>query len=66
MPALLIHGAEDVDTSPEHSRRVFAALSGNKRLLIVEGAGHNESLRSEVWAEIESWVESVLPVTQVP
>ena len=66
VPVLLIHGAEDIDTSPEHSRRVFAALPGNKRLMIVEGARHNESLRSEVWVEIESWVETALAATPVP
>jgi fermentation-respiration switch protein FrsA (DUF1100 family) len=59
-PVLLIHGAVDTDTPPDHSRRVLAALAGPKRLILVPGAGHNESLRGEVWDEIERWVESVL------
>jgi pimeloyl-ACP methyl ester carboxylesterase len=59
-PVLLIHGAVDTDTPPEHSQRVLAALTGPKRLILVPGAGHNESLRGEVWGEIERWLESVL------
>ncbi len=61
VPVLLIHGARDTDTPPDHSRRVLAALAGPKRLLMVEGAGHNESLRSEeTWQQIERWVEDVV------
>ena len=60
-PVLLIHGAEDVETPPEHSRRVYAALRGVKRLILVPGAGHNHSLsRGEVWAEIDRWIESAV------
>jgi hypothetical protein len=36
---------------------VFDALSGRKRLILVPGAGHNGSLRPEVWKEVESWIE---------
>jgi len=60
IPVLLIHGADDSDTRPEHSSRVLAALAGPKRLILVPGARHNESLRGEVWGEIERWVEEVL------
>ena len=61
IPVLLIHGANDVDTRPEHSRRIFAALKGPKQLLLVPGAGHNQSLNSPVaWAEIERWLSMVL------
>jgi dipeptidyl aminopeptidase/acylaminoacyl peptidase len=60
-PVLLIHGAADTDTPPEHSRRVFEALHGPKRLMIVPGAGHNGSLRREVWGEIENWIDQVVP-----
>jgi pimeloyl-ACP methyl ester carboxylesterase len=60
VPVLLIHGEADSDTPPDHSRRVFAALQGPKRLMIVPGAAHNGSLRAEVWAEIERWVDDVL------
>ena len=60
VPVLLVHGAVDVETRPEHSQRVFVALKGPKRLILVPSAGHNGSLRSEVWEEIERWVDQVL------
>jgi len=59
-PVLLIHGEVDADTSPDHSRRVFAVLREPKRLLIVPGAAHNGSLRPEVWTDIERWVDGML------
>jgi pimeloyl-ACP methyl ester carboxylesterase len=60
-PVLLLHGAADRDTPPEHSRQVFAALPGPKRLIIVEGAGHNQSLsRHEIWSEIDQWIKTTI------
>jgi len=61
VPVLLVHGGADTDTSPEHSRRVCAALHGPKRLIIVPGAVHNRSLRPEVWLAVENWIDEVLP-----
>ncbi len=60
VPVLLIHGALDRDTPPEHSQRVFEALKGPKRLILVEGAGHNQSLNGSVWVDIEEWIDSAL------
>lgn len=61
VPVLLIHGALDADTPPDHSRRILAALGGPKALILVEGAHHNESLRADdTWRRIEGWVEGVL------
>jgi len=59
IPVLLIHGAADSDTPPAHSQRVLAALAGPKRLILVPGAGHNESLRGPIWDEIERWLDGV-------
>lgn len=59
-PVLLVHGALDTATRPDHSRRVFAALAGPKRLILVPGAGHNESLQGKIWEEIDCWLDSVL------
>ncbi|MEI6655755.1 MAG: alpha/beta hydrolase [Verrucomicrobiota bacterium] len=59
-PVLLVHGALDSATKPDHSRRVLAALAGPKRLILVSGAGHNESLRGNVWEDIDRWLDSVL------
>jgi uncharacterized protein len=61
VPVLLIHGALDIDTPADHSRRILAALGGPKELILVEGAHHNESLRADgTWQRIETWVEDVL------
>jgi pimeloyl-ACP methyl ester carboxylesterase len=60
VPTLIIHGADDVDTPPDHSHRVFAGLAGPKKLILVPGARHNESLQGPVWEEIENWMDEVL------
>ena len=61
VPALIIHGAADSDTPPAHAQRVFAALAGPKRLILVPGAGHNHSLQGDdVWREIEDWIDAAL------
>ena len=62
---LLIHGAEDRDTGPDHSRRIYDALTGEKRLIVVPGAGHGQSLSGpDVWREIEDWVEQLIQAGQ--
>jgi pimeloyl-ACP methyl ester carboxylesterase len=61
IPVLIIHGAADSDTPPDHARRLFAALGGPKRLILVPKAGHNESLHgAETWEEIERWLDDVV------
>jgi len=62
-PVLLIHGEVDTDTPPTHSQRVFDELSGPKHLIIVSGAGHSESLKGDVWKDIEQWIETTLTST---
>ena len=64
-PVLLIHGDADRETPPSHSQRVFDALTGPKRLILVPGAGHNQSLRSEVWPEIDRWIDAALQVEPI-
>ncbi len=61
IPVLLIHGEADTDTPPDHSRRIHAALAGPKRLILIPGARHNESLHGDIWEEIEQWIDTVLP-----
>ena len=62
-PVLLIHGADDRETPPAHSQRIFEALSGPRRLLLVPGAGHNQSLNAPAaWVDIERWVEESLEI----
>ena len=60
IPVLVIHGEADTDTPPSHSRKVFDALTGPKRLILVPGARHNESLRGRVWDEVDRWIDDVL------
>ncbi len=61
VPVLLVHGEADRETPPAHSQRVFAALPGPKRLLLVPGAGHNDALRADVWRAIEAWIDGACP-----
>ena len=58
VPVLLIHGEADTDTPPAHSQRIHDALTGPKRLLLVPGAHHNESLSgNETWDQIAEWID---------
>lgn len=67
VPVLLIHGEADIQTPPEHSRRVFDALAGPKRLILVPDAGHNHSLRDPgLWTLIETWIGDVLEQAGTP
>jgi uncharacterized protein len=61
IPVLLIHGADDVDTTPDHSRRILSALAGPKRLLLVPRAGHNQSLNNPaIWDDIDRWLAALV------
>jgi dipeptidyl aminopeptidase/acylaminoacyl peptidase len=62
VPVLLVHGDSDTATPPQHSQRIFAALREPKRLILVPGAGHNQSLRADVWREIEAWLDLRVPM----
>ena len=62
-PTLLIHGAEDHETPPAHSQRVYEALAGPRRLILVPGAGHNQSLNAPaIWVEIDKWIEESVEI----
>jgi pimeloyl-ACP methyl ester carboxylesterase len=62
IPVLLIHGADDVETRPEHSKRILSALAGPKQLLLVPDAGHNQSLNTPAaWNAIERWLSAIVP-----
>ncbi len=61
VPVLLIHGTRDTVTPFHHSQEIFDALAGEKRLLRVEGAGHQGVLNEPgVWATVDEWL-STLP-----
>jgi uncharacterized protein len=60
VPVLLLHGEQDRETSVGHSRRIYDALAGPRRLLTLPGAGHNDVLgRPETWREVEAWLASM-------
>ena len=56
VPVLLVHGADDTDTPPAHSRRIHAALAGPKELILVRGVGHNQALGADIWRRIERFI----------
>jgi pimeloyl-ACP methyl ester carboxylesterase len=60
VPVLLLHGAADTETPPSHSERVYANLPGRKRLILVPGAHHNQSLTETTWRDAVEWIESML------
>jgi uncharacterized protein len=60
VPVLLIHGEDDSATPPGHSRRVFAQLGEARKLILVPGAGHNESMGGDVWKDVEGWIDTSL------
>jgi pimeloyl-ACP methyl ester carboxylesterase len=59
VPVFMIHGALDHETRPAHSERVFAALRGARQLLLLSHAGHDDTLRDEVWPTIERWIDAL-------
>ena len=63
VPVLLIHGEKDRETGASHSQRILAALPGDKDLLIVPGAGHNDTLaHAGAWKRIDAWLAAVAPL----
>jgi uncharacterized protein len=60
VPVLLIHGEDDSATQPKHSRRIYDNLDGAKTLMLIPGAGHNESLQGDIWKDIEQWIDTNL------
>jgi pimeloyl-ACP methyl ester carboxylesterase len=61
VPVLVIHGARDRDTRPQHSQRVYEALAGPKRLILVPGGDHNNALDGPAWRAVDEWIEAVGP-----
>lgn len=41
-PILFIHGSDDRLIPPSHSRKLFDAFQGQKKLVIIEGGSHND------------------------
>lgn len=58
-PVLLVHGAEDTATPPDHSQRIFDALACPKNLFLEPGVGHEDPLGAEAWKRIEEAVDAL-------
>jgi pimeloyl-ACP methyl ester carboxylesterase len=59
VPVLLLHGADDVDTPPQHTSRVYAELKGDRELVIVPHAGHNQTFEAPgVWDRVQAWIDN--------
>lgn len=48
-PVLVVQGAEDRLTPPEHGRALVEAIGANASLVLVEGGGHRTDVRDPVW-----------------
>lgn len=46
LPVLVVHGTGDRYVPPRFSEELFAAAQGPKKLLLIEGGSHNNSMRS--------------------
>jgi acylglycerol lipase len=60
IPVLLLHGADDLLTSPDASRE-FASKCSHVTLKIWDGGYHelhNEPFRDEVFSLIADWIEA--------
>jgi hypothetical protein len=57
----VLHGARDELIVPEGGRAVFAAAAtGDKRLVLVPGRGHNDlSLHPVYWEELAAFMQRV-------
>jgi pimeloyl-ACP methyl ester carboxylesterase len=60
VPTLVIHGEHDEETPPDHGRRIFAALPGPKRLILVPNGGHSYIVDAAVWRDIDDWLDAAL------
>lgn len=61
-PVLVIHGTEDEVISPSHGQRLFDAAPAPKRLLWIEGAGHNDLVSvagGKYWEALRSFARVV-------
>jgi uncharacterized protein len=45
MPVLIVHGADDRYVPSHLSEKLYAAAAGRKKLVVVSGASHNNSMR---------------------
>lgn len=57
-PVLVVHGLDDDETNPDHARRIFDALTGEKELMLLPGVDHDGPLGDEAWERIVARVRA--------
>jgi dipeptidyl aminopeptidase/acylaminoacyl peptidase len=60
-PVVLVHGADDHETPPDHSERVARALAGPHELVLVPGKNHRNVLAGDVWTRMDRFIGAILP-----
>lgn len=59
MPVLIITGTKDIQIPVEMGKNLYKAASGLKKLIIVEGGGHDNHLSEKHQKELQTFINSV-------
>ncbi|HZQ63521.1 MAG TPA: alpha/beta fold hydrolase [Casimicrobiaceae bacterium] len=62
MPVLIVHGANDSYVPPRLSEALYAAAPGPKKLLLVDGASHNNSM----WVGEDEYRQAITQLFGMP
>lgn len=66
-PLLIIAGAQDSLTPPEHARALHAAAPGPKDLVVIDGAGHDDLVTrggADYFSALGAFLTSTLPTSR--
>ena len=58
-PVIFLHGSDDTLIPPSHSRKLFEAYRGKKKMIFVEKGSHNDL---HAFSQFEDFLKDVLPV----
>jgi fermentation-respiration switch protein FrsA (DUF1100 family) len=57
-PLLLVHGSRDKTVAVSHARRLYAEAGEPRRMVIIDGVGHQLRRDERVVAKVVSWLKS--------
>lgn len=61
IPAVFIHGTEDISVSPEETKRSYSACAAPKELILVEGCGHTTAaIRGDAPQRIYNFIKNYI------